>query len=129
MMDALRDAMLILHFVGLAALLGGVAVQLVSRRQANPVGKGNVALAHSVPALSKVIVYGTLIQLVTGFALTGIADYNGDANHAKVAVKTIVLVVIAVIVFLYRRRDRLPAWVLPSIATLTLANIAIAVVW
>lgn len=115
-MDALRDLMLILHFVGLASLLGGTMVQLRSARTGGAV-------------INPAMVHGTITQIVTGLVLTGIAEADDVANHSKVTAKTLVLAAIAVLVFTNRRRDRIAPSTLYAIAALTVANICIAVVW
>lgn len=74
------------------------------------------------------MVHGSLTQLVTGILLVGLAEMgDGDVNHVKIAVKLTVLVVIAVLVFMNRRKEALPDGQFWSILGLTLVNTAVAV--
>ncbi|MCI2959630.1 hypothetical protein MN032_18250 [Agromyces atrinae] len=117
-MNVVVMILLILHFVGLASLLGGFLVQTKAIGR----GKGTVVTA---------MVHGALTQLVTGVAMVGLIEMMGerDLDMAKIAVKLIVAVVITVLVFVFRKKDPAPSWALWLIGGLTLANIVIAVVW
>ncbi len=117
-MDVLRTILLIIHFIGLASLLGGFLVQV----RAIAAGKGTV-----LPAM----VHGALTQLVTGVLLVATIEIGDltDLNNIKIGVKLLITVVITVLVFVYRRRTPAPSWVLWTIGGLTVANIVIAVAW
>ncbi|HEY9498732.1 MAG TPA: hypothetical protein VIQ78_06895 [Terrimesophilobacter sp.] len=116
-MDILIGIVLILHFVGLAALLGGVLVQVKD----TIAGKGRIVAA---------MIHGALTQLVTGILLVGLLEMSGgDVNNTKIAVKLAVVIVITVLVFVYRKKQPLASWVVWLVGALTLANIAIAVLW
>lgn len=117
-MDILQGILLTLHFIGLASLLGGFLVQV----KAIIAGKGQV-----VPAMF----HGALTQLVTGLLLVGVVQVNepGEINNAKIAVKLVVLIVITVLVIMHRKKPVAPSWVLWAIGGLTVANVAIAVLW
>lgn len=116
-MDILLGIILILHFVGLASLLGGVLVQLKDAIA----GKGRILAA---------MIHGALTQLVTGVLLVGLIEMGGgDVNTTKIAVKLGVVVVITVLVFVFRKKSPVASWVIWVIGALTLANIAIAVLW
>ena len=116
-MDILIGIVLILHFVGLAALLGGVLVQVKD----TIAGKGRIVAA---------MIHGALTQLVTGILLVGLLEMSGgDVNNTKIAVKLAVVIVITVLVFVYRKKQPLASWVVWLVGALTLTNIAIAVLW
>ncbi|MFD4423096.1 hypothetical protein ACFWN7_16545 [Agromyces sp. NPDC058484] len=117
-MDTLRTILLILHFVGLASLLGGFLVQV----KAIGAGRGTV-----VPAM----VHGALTQLVTGLLLVATIQMGdlGDVDNVKIAVKLVIAVAITVLVFVFRKKDPAPSWALWTIGALTLANIVVAVAW
>jgi hypothetical protein len=116
-MDILIGIVLILHFVGLAALLGGVLVQVKD----TIAGKGRILAA---------MIHGALTQLVTGVALVGLLQASGgDVNNTKIAVKLAVVIVITILVFVFRKKQPLASWVVWLVGALTLANIAIAVLW
>ncbi|MCZ3386627.1 MAG: hypothetical protein LH630_06610 [Actinomycetia bacterium] len=113
-MDFLERALIVLHFIGLASLLGGFLVQIkVTPRVVN-----------------NAMVHGIITQLVTGVLLVGIAE-SGDApvDHAKVGVKLAVAVVVAVLVFANRKRDVLTTGAWALIGGLTIADIVVAVYW
>ena len=117
-MEILRNILLVLHFVGLASLLGGVIAQVPAIRAG--VGKINSAMFH-----------GMLTQLVTGILLVGVIQMAdlGEINNAKIGVKLAVVIVIGVLVILNRRKEKVANWLLFTIAGLTLLNICIAVFW
>lgn len=116
-MTIVYNVLVVLHFIGLASLLGGFLVQM---RNAE---KGvNPAMWH-----------GALTQVVTGVALVGIASAglagDGEVNHQKIAVKLVIAVVIAVLAFIGYRRSgpQVPLW--GTIGALTLVNVVVAVFW
>jgi len=117
-MDLLRNILLILHFVGLASLLGGFLVQI------KPIiaGKGTIVAA---------MFHGALTQLVTGLLLVGVIQMGtlGYIDNTKIGVKLIVLIVITVLVIVNRKKPRVSSLVLWAIGALTLANVIIAVLW
>ncbi len=118
-MEILRNILLVLHFVGLASLLGGVLVQLRSIRTGD---------ARILPA----ILHGAYLQLVTGLGLVAVIQLGGldEVNNQTIGVKLLVLILLTVLAIVYRRRTtRTPQWVVPVIGGLTLLNIVIAVFW
>ena len=118
-MEILRNVLVVLHFVGLASLLGGVLVQLRSMRTGD---------ARILPA----ILHGAYLQLATGLLLVAVNQLGDlrDVNNAVIGVKLVVLVILTVLAIVYRRRKaRTPQWVVPVIGVLTLVNIVIAVFW
>ena len=117
-MDILRIILLILHFIGLASLLGGFLVQV----KAIGAGRGTV-----VPAM----LHGALTQLVTGLLLVATIEMGDlvELDNVKIAVKLVVTVVITVLVFVYRKKAPAPSWALWAIGALTVANIVVAVAW
>ncbi|KAA9143534.1 hypothetical protein F6B41_25530 [Microbacterium lushaniae] len=118
-MEILRYAMLVAHFVGLAAVVGGYIFQLRA--------PGSLRLA---PMLT-----GAIVQLVTGVLLVfSRIRLDLDVNEAKIAVKLglAVLVLLAVIgASAAQRRDlRFPTRVLFHAAgVLAIGNVVVAVVW
>ena len=113
-MDFARDLVLILHFIGMSALFGGFFVQLRT-----PTKVVNSAMLH-----------GALTQLVTGILLVGLiyAD-DGEPDNAKITVKTVIILVISALAWINRKRDSVSAGVWWAIGLLTVANIAVAVLW
>jgi len=119
-MQILATVLVILHFIGLSFLLGSFLVQVKDIAK----GKGRILRG---------MIDGSLLQLITGLALTGIYSAGliegKEVNNAKVAVKLVVLLVIVTLVFIYRKRDVAPSWVLWAIGGLTTLNVVLAVAW
>ena len=112
-MDLARDIVLILHFVGLASLLGGFLVQMKPKEKVV-----NAAMFH-----------GALTQLVTGLLLVGIREMgDGEVNHVKIGIKLVLLLVIGALVIVHRKRESVSTGVWGAIGALTVAEIAVAVV-
>lgn len=117
-MEFLYNVLIVLHFVGLASLLGGFIVQMSS-----PAKGVNAAMLH-----------GALTQLVTGVLMVGIVESDqlpdeGELNMTKIAVKLGVVLVITVLAFIGRKRQPPQVALWGVIGVLTLANVVIAVFW
>jgi len=113
-MDFLEHTLIVLHFIGLASLLGGFLVQIKTTPR----------------VVNNAMVHGILTQLVTGILLVGIAESGDDpVDHAKIGVKLTVAVIVAVLVFANRKRDVLSTGAWALIGGLTIANIVVAVFW
>jgi hypothetical protein len=114
-MEFLHQVLLFLHLLGMAVL---VAAFLLQRRTAAE-GPINAAWLH-----------GSALQLVTGIALVGVLEaQRDDVNQARAGVKLVVVLIIGGLALAYRRRDRMPRWLLPTLAGLVVLNTAIAVFW
>ena len=113
-MDFLRDVLLFLHFIGLAALFGGLFVQLKTRPR----------------VVNNAMFHGILTQLVTGLLLVGLLEAGDDAvDHAKVGVKLTVALVIGALVLVNRKKQSLADGLYLGLLGLTALNIAVAVFW
>lgn len=112
-MTALRIVLLILHFVGLAAILGPFLDQLRAETR----------------RITTVMVWGARAQILTGLALVGVA-YASDhePDHVKVAVKLLIALAVAGLAEVMRKREA-PGAAYWAIGALTLVNIVIAVAW
>lgn len=116
-MEILKNVILALHIIGVAALLGGVLYQIGAMRS----GKARV-----LPAM----MHGAWTMLVTGILLVGLQyPLGNEVNNAKISVKLVVLIVIVVIALMNRKRETVANWVLPAIGGLTVVNILLATVW
>lgn len=117
-MEILRNVLVVLHLVGVAAILGGSIVQLAPGLR----GTGRVIAT---------IMHGAWLQLITGLALVGVIQgaQLDEVDNAKIAVKLGVLVVIIVVAMANRKKDPVAKWVIPVIAALALANVVVAVFW
>ena len=112
-MQFLFNTMLVLHFVGIASLLGSAIVQAKPPRSITPG-----------------YLHGALTMLVTGLALVGLTyPLGGEPDNAKVAMKLAVLIVVLVLVFVNRAKEQISTGVWASIAGLTMLNIILAVFW
>ncbi|MFN3866912.1 MAG: hypothetical protein ACK4MD_09395 [Demequina sp.] len=113
-MNALRYALLILHFIGLAAILGPMLDQLRAKAK----------------RVTTTMVWGARAQIVTGLALAVLAfagDYEPD--HVKIAVKLVVALAVAGLAEVGARRESGVErfWLL--VGVLTVVNVAVAVIW
>ena len=114
-MDILHTILVILHFIGLASLLGSFLVQVKEIGQ----GKGQVLTG---------MLHGSLTMLVTGLLLVLIAEFgDGDVNHMKIGIKLAVVIAVTVLVFVFRKKNPAPSWALWAIGGLSLLNLIVAV--
>ena len=113
-MDFLEKALLFVHLVGMAALLGGGLVQLTA----------------SSRRVSRAMVDGALTQVVSGLLLVGVIEgQDENLDHARIGVKFGVGLVVAALVWINRRKPESPTGLFAGIVGLTLCNVGIAVFW
>jgi hypothetical protein len=115
MMDALHTALLTLHFLGLAAILGG------SLEQWRTGGK----------ITTPVVVWGARLQVLTGLGLAALiftGDDADDANHTKIGIKLLVALAIAAVAEMNAKKATI-ANAARIIVAMTAVNIIIAVAW
>ena len=107
---------LILHFIGMGALLSGFFYQLKDWGKGMKVNAG--------------ILHGAWLQLVTGFALAGMVPALGEEelNGIALGIKAVVITVIFFVAYSFNKKEVTPKWVVPSIAALTVLNMVVAVV-
>ncbi|WP_066521595.1 hypothetical protein [Curtobacterium ammoniigenes] len=124
-MSVLLSVFLVIHFIGLAAVIGSFLFQV--RR------KGGFDTFW--------IIAGLITQLVTGLIMMGIIDatQHGGANHAKLGVKLVIAVIALVLAYVARARQKradagtasekaaLPFF--HSAGALAIVNVIIAVFW
>ena len=116
-MDIIYKLVLVLHFLGVAMLVGGFLSQI----------------GATPPVITHWMRDGVFTQIVTGFALVGIAPNleGGEAfDSAAVMTKLGVAVVVAAIVLFGQRQEpekQRPYWAAAGI--LAIANILVAVFW
>ncbi len=114
-MEALRLILRYAHLIGFALLLGGAVVQyLTGKLRINPA-----------------ILWGAIIQLVTGIALSAPLRGGGDdePSPVKLGVKLLLAILIFVMVFVPRRRAEVNRGHFIGIVALTLINAAVATFW
>ncbi|HWH01607.1 MAG TPA: hypothetical protein VNV66_20345 [Pilimelia sp.] len=114
-MNVLRLVLLYAHLIGFALLLGGAVAQYLA---------GPLRINTSM-------LWGAVIQLVTGVGLSAPLRGGGDAepDPAKLVVKFVLAVLIFVMVFFSRRRAEVSRGHFLAAVGLTLANAAVAVFW
>ncbi|MCA2219369.1 hypothetical protein [Jidongwangia harbinensis] len=114
-MEALRLILRYAHLIGFALLLGAAVMQYLS---------GKVRIN---PAM----VWGAVIQVVTGVALSAPLRGGGDdePSPVKLGVKLLVAVLIFIMVFVPRKRDVVNSGHFLAIIGMTLLNAAIATFW
>ncbi|GAB3096923.1 hypothetical protein [Isoptericola nanjingensis] len=123
-MEFLYHVFVALHFVGWAIVLGGYIASIKS------------------PGLYRGVFHGAATALVAGILMVGIAEMgdlwaDGGPSMAKIGVKLVIALIIAVLAFVAKRQgskgDNGTGAVAPglkhSIGALTLVNILVAVFW
>ncbi|MDP9319337.1 MAG: hypothetical protein M3O94_09785 [Actinomycetota bacterium] len=113
-MDVLEKILLVVHLLGFAALFGGAFVQF----------------RDDVKVVNSAMLYGVMTQVVSGLLLVGVLEGQDESvNHAKVGVKLAVALVVAVLCWANRSKERVPGGLFNGILLLTAANVVIAVFW
>jgi hypothetical protein len=116
-MNYVYDAIVVLHFLGLASLVGGFLVQMSTK----PRGINN-AMFH-----------GALTQLVTGIILVGMRESDllestRELDMTKISIKLAIALVVFVVAFLGRRKpaeEQQTYWAIAG--GLAIVNVVIAV--
>lgn len=113
-MELLRHILLIVHILGFSALIGGLLVQAGPGEK-----KVNGAMRDGV---------GT--AFLAGIALVGVLEAgDGDVNHAKIAVKGLIGLVLLVLVMANTRKERIPNGLWAGLLVLSVVNVCVAVLW
>lgn len=112
-MDLLKAVVLVLHLLGLLAIVGSVVVR------------------RGVP--TPALVWGARAQILTGLVLVGINEAgDGDVNHVKIGVKLLVALAVAACAEIaagrQRRGEGRPALV-HAAGALAVVNTLVAVLW
>jgi heme A synthase len=113
-MDLVRQLLLVLHLLGFAALFGGLVVQAgLPEKTVNGAMRDGVGTAF-----------------VAGLALVGVLEAgDNDVNHTKVGVKLLIGLVLLVLVMANLRKERIPQGLWVGLILLSVANVAVAVLW
>ncbi|GAA4675566.1 hypothetical protein [Nocardioides nanhaiensis] len=113
-MELLRHILLIVHILGFAALIGGLLVQA---------GPG-------VKSVNGAMRDGVGTAFLTGIALVGVLEAgDGDVDHAKIAVKGLIGLVLLVLVMANTRKERIPNGLWAGLLVLSVVNVCVAVLW
>ena len=120
-MSFVFNILVVLHFLGLASLIGGFLVQIKTTPR----------------VINNAMFHGALTQLVTGILLVGLsyplnksdpADY-GLPDNAKITVKLLVLLVILGLIVANRKKPSITTGIWAAIGGLAILNVVIAVFW
>ncbi|WP_139978080.1 hypothetical protein [Nocardioides litoris] len=113
-METVRLVLLVVHILGFSALIGGLLAQ------AGPGEKRvNAAMRDGV---------GT--AFVAGLLLVGVLEgLDESINYAKIAVKTVVGLVLLVLVMANVRKERIPQGLWAGMLALAVLNVCVAVLW
>lgn len=115
-MEILFKILVVLHFIGLASLLGGFLVQMSTRPR----------------VINNAMLHGVLTQVVTGIAMVGIISAklleDETVDNSKIAVKLLIALFVLGAVLLGRRKpaeEQQPYWA--AAGALTIVNVVVAV--
>ena len=117
-----KSFLVVLHLVGLSALLGGFLVQIKALR---------AKTAEILPAM----VHGAWTALLTGLLLVGVREWElalgggYDLDHTKIAIKSVVAAIVVALVMLNRKKKPVSGGILGTIGGLTFLNVVLAVFW
>ena len=118
----LKMFLVVLHFVGMAALLGGFLVQIKALR---------AKTAEILPAM----VHGAWTSLLTGIALVGVHQWeltlgsDEVLDNSKIAIKSVVVAIIVTLAMIHRKKKPVSGSVLGAVGALTFLNVVLAVFW
>jgi F0F1-type ATP synthase membrane subunit c/vacuolar-type H+-ATPase subunit K len=113
-MDTLQLVLLFLHILGVAALIGGLLVQM---------GAGEKVVNSAMRD-------GAGTAFVVGLLLVGVLEAgDGDVNHAKIGAKLVVGLVILGLVMANLRKPRIPDGLFYGLVALSVLNVALAIFW
>ena len=117
-MEFVFNLVVVLHFVGLALLLGAFLVQVKDPNK----------------TVTRWMWDGALTQLLTGLIMVGMIssgalgdEEKGDLNHVKIGIKLVIVIVIAILAFIGKKKPAPQVGLWATIGLLTLANVVIAV--
>ena len=112
LMDSAQLALVFIHLLGMAAVVGGYFAGI-----------------RSVPKrLSAGMVHGSLLQLVSGVLLLGLAEMGTEpVSHAKYGIKIALTIVLLLISWPRRRDQEIPSGTYHAVGILAVTNVAIAV--
>lgn len=103
---------LVLHFLGITALLAGFFTSIKDMKTGMKVNAG--------------VFHGTYLMLLTGLVMAGVTKPE-ELNAIVIALKSIVLTVIFFVAYTYRKKEVTAIWAMPAIFLLTTLNIVLAV--
>ncbi|WP_216210881.1 hypothetical protein [Amycolatopsis aidingensis] len=115
-MEIVYDLLVVLHLLGMAGILSGLMTYAYAQ----------------TPKAFTIIAHSAATQLVTGVAMVGIASADlvgAEVNHIKIGVKLLIALIVLVLGYTAVRKQAASRNLLTAITLLTIANVAIAVIW
>ena len=113
-MEIARLVLLVVHVLGFAALIGGLLAQVREPEK------------RITPAVRD----GAGTAFVAGLLLVGVLEAgDADVDHAKIAVKFGIGLVVLVLVMANTRKPRIPDGLFAGLLALSVLNVVVAVVW
>jgi hypothetical protein len=110
--ELIVNIFLVLHFLGIAALLAGFFTSMKDMKSGMKVNTG--------------VFHGAYLMLITGLVMAGVTKPE-DLNAIVIALKSISLTVIFFVAYTYRKKVQTPVWAVPTIFLLATFNIVLAV--
>ncbi|MGV5049109.1 hypothetical protein [Rhodococcus pyridinivorans] len=115
-MDIAIKIFLILHFIGLAGIIGSWLAVIKE------------------PRVVAGMLHGAILQVVTGLALVGLNEANdADLNHMKIGIKLVVAIAILVVAVVGMKKEKQAPGTTATLAHvaggLGILNVIIAVAW
>lgn len=111
-MESAKLVLVFIHLIGMAAIVGGYFA----------------GLSSTPKRLSAGMIHGSLLQLLTGVLLIGIAEMGADpVNHTKFGIKIAVAAVILLLAWPRRKDVSIVANTYHAIGLLALLNVAVSV--
>lgn len=112
-MEFVRLSLLYVHLLGMALLVGGIATQIFARQL-----RVNTAM-----------IVGVITQLITGFLLAAPLGRDEQPSAAKLGVKMLLAVLIAIMVVVPRNREKLAPGHFYATAGMAAVTVGVAVFW
>ena len=115
-MELIFNLIVVLHFIGLASLLGGWLVQMASPEK----------------GVNRAMFDGAITQVVTGVLMVGIVEsgaLDDELNMNKISVKLLVALAVLVLTIIGRKKPLPQTGLWAAIGALTLVNVFVAVLW
>lgn len=114
-METVRLILLVIHILGFAALIGGLLAQ---------VGPGE-------KKVTGVMRDGVGTAFLAGLLLVGVLEGTDgvEVNHAKIAVKLVIGLVLLVLVMANMRKEKIPNGLWAGLLVLSIIEVCVAVMW
>ncbi|NUS72087.1 MAG: hypothetical protein HOQ05_01640 [Corynebacteriales bacterium] len=112
-MEFLRLSLLYIHLIGMALVVGGTAVALFAKQY----------------QINKAMLVGIITQLITGVALCAPLGRDEQPSSAKLAVKLVLAILLAIMIIIPRKREKVNPGHFMGIGALSVITVGVAVFW